>query len=74
MTYRARSIVIAAVLVVMATTLMTLYLTNYKRSVERSQTNVGVYVATHDIPEGTSAADIVSKGEDRLGRFQPRMP
>ena len=62
MTYRARSIVIAAFLVVMATMLMTLYLTNYKRSVERSQDHVTVYVASRDIPAGTSAADIVSKG------------
>lgn len=62
MTYRARSIVIAAVLVVMATMLMTLYLTNYKRSVERSQQHVGVYVAAKDIPAGTSGQDIVDKG------------
>jgi|SRR5579884_225457 len=62
MTYRARSIVIAAVLVVMATMLMTLYLTNYKRSVERSQQHVGVYVAAKDIPAGTSGQDVMDKG------------
>jgi len=62
MTYRARSIVIAAVLVVMASMLITLYLTNYKRSVEHSQQHVGVYVAAKDIPAGTSGDDIVSGG------------
>lgn len=62
MTYRARSIVIAAFLVVMASMLVTLYITNYKRSVERSQQHVGVYVAAKDIPAGTSGDDVASKG------------
>jgi Flp pilus assembly protein CpaB len=62
MTYRARSIVIAAFLVVMASMLVTLYVTNYKRSVEHSQEHVGVYVAAKEIPAGTTGEDIASKG------------
>jgi Flp pilus assembly protein CpaB len=61
MTYRARSIVIAVVLVVMATTLVTLYTTNFKRSVEHSQQHVGVWVAAKEIPAGTTGADVAAK-------------
>jgi Flp pilus assembly protein CpaB len=52
--------------------LMTLYHTNYKRSVERSQSNVGVYVAAHDIPAGTSADDIISKGWIKPAQVQQK--
>jgi Flp pilus assembly protein CpaB len=60
MTYRARSIVIAVALVIVATLLVTLYVTNYKRSVRNSQEHVTVYVASKDIPVGTSGDDVAA--------------
>ena len=60
MTYRARSIVAAIGLAVLAVLLVGFYVSNYKRSVEHSQQHVGVYVAARDIPEGTSGAEVAS--------------
>jgi Flp pilus assembly protein CpaB len=60
MTYRARSIVIAVALVIVATLLVTLYVTNYKRSVQRSQEHVTVFVASKEIPVGTSGDDVAA--------------
>ena len=62
MTYRARSILAAIGLAVVAALFVGFYVTNYKRSVEHSQQHVSVYVAARDIPEGLSGADVVSKG------------
>jgi Flp pilus assembly protein CpaB len=62
MTYRARSIVAAIGLAILAVLLVGFYVTNYKKSVEHSQQNVSVYVAAKDIPAGTSGADLASGG------------
>ncbi len=62
MTYRARSIVAAIGLALLAVLLVGFYVTNYKRSVEHSQQHVSVWVAARDIPEGTSGAEVASGG------------
>lgn len=62
MTYRARSILAAIGLAVVAALFVGFYVSNYKRTVEHSQQHVSVYVAARDIPEGTSGADVVSQG------------
>ena len=62
MTYRARSIVAAIGLALLAVLLVGFYVTNYKRSVEHSQQHVSVYVAARDIPEGTAGAKVAQGG------------
>jgi Flp pilus assembly protein CpaB len=62
MTYRVRNITIAVALAVVAALLTSFYVTNYQRNVRKDETNVPVFVAKHDIPSGTSGADIVRKG------------
>ena len=54
---------IAAIgLAVLAALFVGFYVTNYKKTVEHSQQHVTVFVAAKDIPEGTSGADVTSKG------------
>lgn len=60
MTYRLRNIVLAVALAVLAAMLTTFYVTNYKRTVQRGEKNVPVFVAAQDIPAGTSAADALN--------------
>jgi Flp pilus assembly protein CpaB len=62
MTERARNIVIAVVLAGVAALLVGLYVTNYQRHVQQGEEHVTVFVATRDIPAGTSGADAVSRG------------
>lgn len=62
MTYRARNLFAAIGLAVLAALLVGFYVTNYKRSVQHSQQHVSVWVASRDIPEGTSGADVISGG------------
>jgi pilus assembly protein CpaB len=62
MTYRARNLFAAIGLAVLAALLVGFYVTNYKRTVEHSQQHVTVFVAARDIPEGTSGADVATKG------------
>jgi Flp pilus assembly protein CpaB len=62
MTYRARNIVLAVALAVVAALLTGFYVTNYKRTVQHGEHHVSVYVATKDIPAGTSGADVQSGG------------
>jgi pilus assembly protein CpaB len=62
MTYRVRNIVIAVALAVLAAMLTTFYVANYKRTVQRGEKNVPVFVASQDIPAGTSAAQAFSQG------------
>jgi Flp pilus assembly protein CpaB len=62
MTYRARNLFAAIGLAVLAALLVGFYVTNYKRNVQHSQQHVSVWVASKDIPEGTSGADVVSGG------------
>jgi Flp pilus assembly protein CpaB len=63
MTYRIRNILIAVGLALVAMMLTLFYVTNYKRSVQKSASSVQVYVAARDVPAGTSGAEIV-KGND----------
>jgi Flp pilus assembly protein CpaB len=72
MTYRLRNIGIAIALAVVAALLTTFYVTNYKRSVQHGEQNVPVYVATHDIPLGTSGADVAQGGGLRVEQVPRR--
>lgn len=62
MTERARNIVIAVVLASLAALLTGLYVTNYQRQVQQGEEHVTVFVASRDIPAGTSGADAVARG------------
>jgi Flp pilus assembly protein CpaB len=62
MTYRLRNIGIAVALALVAGLLTIFYVTNYKRDVRSAEENVTVYVATRDIPAGTSGAAIAREG------------
>jgi Flp pilus assembly protein CpaB len=62
MTYRARNLIAAIGLAVVAALFVGFYVSNYKRSVEHSQQHVSVYVAAKNIPTGTAGSDIASKG------------
>jgi Flp pilus assembly protein CpaB len=59
MTYRVRNIILAAALALAAAMLALFYVANYKRHVQHSESTVSVLVAKHDIPVGTSGADIL---------------
>ena len=58
MTYRMRNVAIAVGLAFIAMLLTLLYVTNYRRAVQHQQQTVQVYVAAHNIPAGTTGADI----------------
>lgn len=62
MTYRVKNITIAIALALVAALLTSYYVTNYQRNVRSEETNVPVWVATRDIPAGTSGADVERKG------------
>jgi Flp pilus assembly protein CpaB len=66
MTYRIRNIGIAVALAVVAALLTTFYVTNYKRTVQQGEETVPVYVASHDIPLGTSGADVTQRSMIRV--------
>src|SRR5436305_10091651 len=72
MTYRVRNIAVAVGLALIAALLTTFYVANYKRHVRQSEATVSVYVATRDIPQGTSGADLIKhkwmKAEDVIQR------
>ena len=70
MTYRIRNILIAVGLALIAMMLTLFYVTNYKRSVQKSASSVQVYVAARDIPGGTSGADIVKSKDLKLETVQ----
>jgi Flp pilus assembly protein CpaB len=59
--HRFWNVAIALGLGLLAITLTTFYVTNYKHHVQRGESNVNVLVAAHDIPAGTSGADLISK-------------
>lgn len=61
MTYRVKNITIAVALALVAALLTSFYVTNYQRNVRKDETNVPVWVATRDIPAGTSGADLQQK-------------
>lgn len=62
MTYRLRNILVAVTLALVAALLTSYYISNYQRNVRQDENNVSVFVATHDIPAGTSGADLLHKG------------
>jgi Flp pilus assembly protein CpaB len=62
MTYRVRNIAVAVGLALIAALLTTFYVANYKRHVRQSESTVTVYVAKHDIPQGTAGADLLKHG------------
>lgn len=62
MTYRVKNISIAVALALVAALLTSFYVTNYQRNVRKDETNVPVWVATRDIPAGTSGAALEQKG------------
>ncbi|HMI98295.1 MAG TPA: Flp pilus assembly protein CpaB [Gaiellaceae bacterium] len=66
MTYRIRNIGIAVALAIVAALLTTFYVTNYKRTVQHGEGTVSVYVASHDIPLGTSGADVAQRNMMRV--------
>jgi Flp pilus assembly protein CpaB len=70
MTYRIRNILIAVGLALIAMMLTLFYVTNYKRSVQKSASSVQVYVAARDIPSGASGADIVKGHELKVETVQ----
>ena len=53
MTYRARNILVAVALALVAALLTTFYVTNYKRNVQTGEDTVKVFVAAKDVPAGT---------------------
>ena len=57
MTYRVRNIVIAVVLAAMAALLTSFYVTNYKKQVQQGEELEQVWVASEDIPAGTTGAE-----------------
>jgi Flp pilus assembly protein CpaB len=57
MTYRARNIAIAVALAAVAALLTSVYVTSYKRHVQRGEDQVTVLVAKHDIAEGTAGTE-----------------
>jgi Flp pilus assembly protein CpaB len=60
MTYQLRNVVVAIVLGLLAVVLTAAYVTNSKKNVQHGQQDVGVLVASTDIPPGTSGAEVVS--------------
>jgi Flp pilus assembly protein CpaB len=62
MTYRIRNIAIAVGLALVAALLTTFYVANYKRHVQQSESTVTVYIATRDIPQGTTGAELIKSG------------
>jgi pilus assembly protein CpaB len=62
MTYRLRNIGIAVALALVAGLLTVFYVTNYKKEVRSAEADVTVYVASKDIPAGTSGEEVMSGG------------
>ena len=57
MSYRLRNIAVAVGLALIAALLTTFYVANYKRHVRQSESTVRVYIAKHDIPQGTPGSE-----------------
>jgi Flp pilus assembly protein CpaB len=72
MTYRIRNILIAVGLALVAMMLTLFYVTNYKRSVQKSTSGVPVYVAVKDMTAGTPGSEIVKQHELRVETVQKR--
>ena len=61
MTYRARNILVAVALAIVAALLTTFYVTNYKRNVQTGEDTVKVFVAAKDVPAGTPGTELAKK-------------
>src|SRR4029453_8399636 len=61
MNYRVKNIGIAVALAALAAILTSVYVVNYKRHVQNGEDKVPVYVAAHDIPAGTSGAEVIDQ-------------
>ncbi len=61
MNYRVKNIGIAVALAALAAILTSVYVVNYKRHVQHGEGKVTVLVAAHDIPSGTSGADVIDQ-------------
>jgi pilus assembly protein CpaB len=62
MAYRVRNIGIALALALVAGLLTIFYVTNYKRDVRSAESSVTVWVASRDIPSGTSGSAVIRDG------------
>ena len=65
MTYRLRNIAIAIALAVLAAMLTSFYVNQYKQDLKKNQEPTAVWVATEDIPAGTTGSDVASMLEKR---------
>ncbi|MGH2972186.1 MAG: Flp pilus assembly protein CpaB [Gaiellaceae bacterium] len=72
MTYRIRNILVAVGLALVAMMLTLFYVTNYKRSVQKSTSGVAVYIAAKDLTAGTPGAEIVKQHELRVETVQQK--
>lgn len=62
MTYRIRNIVIALALALIAALMVTFYVSNYKQNVQQDVESVKVWVASQNIPEGTTGEQVAEGG------------
>jgi Flp pilus assembly protein CpaB len=65
MTYRLRNIAIAIALAVLAALLTSFYVNQYKKDLKQNQDPTAVWVATEDIPAGSTAAEVADLLEKR---------
>jgi len=63
--YRVRNTLVAGALAVVGALLVVAYVTSYRNSVTRGAGLVSVYVAAHDIPQGTDGATATGAGDFR---------
>lgn len=61
MNYRVKNIGIAVALAALAAILTSVYVVNYKRHVQSGEDKIPVFVAAHDIPAGTSGAEVIDQ-------------
>lgn len=62
MSYRIRNLALAFGLAGLAAVLTTVYVVNYKRTVQGDEQDVSVFVAAKDIPAGTTGAKAIAAG------------
>ncbi len=72
MTYRLRNMLIALGLAALAAILVSVYVTQYKKDVQKSETSVQVYVATRDIPVGTPGRELIDSNYLRATNIEQR--
>src|SRR5919109_901657 len=65
MTYRLRNIAIAIALAALAAMLTSFYVSQYKKDLKQGQEPTAVWVATEDIVEGTTGAEVADMMERR---------